>query len=72
MLIWLGTLAVTLIAVAIAMLGLSLGLVLTYRPLRGSCGGAGGACLCHPRSRPGDALRPRDALHPIDALEEPT
>ena len=57
---WLGTFVVTLIAVAVALLGLGVGLVLVGRPLRGSCGGTGGACPCDPRNPS------------CDPLEEPT
>jgi hypothetical protein len=57
---WLGTFVVTLIAVAVAMLGLGIGLLIVGRPLRSSCGGTGGACLCDPRNPP------------CDVLEEPT
>jgi hypothetical protein len=57
---WLGTFVVTLIAVAVAMLGLGVGLLIMGRPLRGSCGGTGCDRLC-------------DRPNPLcDALEEPT
>ena len=64
---WFGTLVATLVAVALAMLGLGVGLLLVGRPLRGSCGGTGGACLCNPRSAVFDSRNPD-----CDALEEPT
>ena len=47
---WLGTFVVTLIAVAVAMLGLGVGLFIVGRPLRGSCGGTAGVCLCDLRN----------------------
>jgi hypothetical protein len=57
---WLSTFVVTLIAVAVAMLGLGVGLLIVGRPLRSSCGGTAGACLC-------DSRNPR-----CNTLEEPT
>lgn len=64
---WLGTLVATLIAVALAMLDLGVGLLLVGRPLRGSCGGTNGACLCNPQSPLCDSRSPH-----CDALEEST
>jgi hypothetical protein len=47
----LATFVATLLVFAAAMLALGFGLLLGRRPIRGSCGGAGGACLCDPRDR---------------------
>ena len=53
---WLGTFVATLIVVGLAMLGLGVGLLTLDRPLRGSCGRTGSACLCDPGNLPCDAL----------------
>lgn len=50
------TLAASLVAVALAMVALGIGLVLGRRPLTGSCGRAAGeGCACDPRTRACDA-----------------
>jgi len=56
---WLGTFVATLFMFAVAMLALGFGLLAGRRPLRGSCGGAGGGCLCDPRDGPCNASEER-------------
>ena len=53
---WLGTVVAAVIGVAVAMFGLGLGLLLARPPLRGSCGGTGGPCLCDPGQRTCEAF----------------
>lgn len=48
----LATFAASVVAFALAMLGLGLGLVAGRRPLPGSCARAAeGRCFCHPSTR---------------------
>lgn len=47
------TMLLTIGVVAALMAGMAVGVVLSNKPLRGSCGGVGGSCACDEAGTPG-------------------
>jgi len=62
--------ALTLLIVALVMVGMAVGILFRRPPLKGSCGGSLGACVCSPAQRAQcSRMRPRD---PEAEAAEPT